>query len=83
MLGCEPTLRGRGCDVGPHHRIVAATAISLGWRVAATGDVGHFEWIAGLDVVGCVEATLSDRVSRSGAKSGFQSGGTEGTAFEA
>ena len=39
-----------GSDVGPHDRIVAATAISLGWRVA-TGNVRHFERIAGLDVV--------------------------------
>jgi predicted nucleic acid-binding protein len=39
-----------GSDVGPHDRMVAATAISLGWRVA-TGNVRHFERIAGLDVV--------------------------------
>lgn len=39
-----------GSDVGPHDRIVAATAISLGWRVA-TGNVRHFERIAGLEVV--------------------------------
>ncbi len=39
-----------GSDVGPHDRIVAATAISLGWRVA-TANVRHFERIPGLDVV--------------------------------
>ena len=39
-----------GSDVGPHDRIVAATAISIGWRVA-TANVRHFERIAGLDVV--------------------------------
>lgn len=39
-----------GSDVGAHDRIVAATAISLGWRVA-TANVRDFERIAGLDVV--------------------------------
>lgn len=39
-----------GSDVGPHDRIVAATAISLGWQVA-TANVRHFGRIAGLDVV--------------------------------
>jgi tRNA(fMet)-specific endonuclease VapC len=39
-----------GSDVGPHDRIVAATAISLGWRVA-TANVRHFARIPGLDVV--------------------------------
>jgi tRNA(fMet)-specific endonuclease VapC len=39
-----------GSDVGPHDRIVAAIAISLGWRVA-TANVRHFERIRGLDVV--------------------------------
>jgi tRNA(fMet)-specific endonuclease VapC len=39
-----------GSDVGPHDRIVAATAISLGWRVA-TANVRHFDRIRGLDVV--------------------------------
>lgn len=37
-------------DIGPHDRIVAATAISLGWRVA-TANMRHFERIPGLDVV--------------------------------
>jgi tRNA(fMet)-specific endonuclease VapC len=39
-----------GSDVGPHDRIVAATAISLGWKVA-TANVRHFGRIAGLSVV--------------------------------
>jgi tRNA(fMet)-specific endonuclease VapC len=39
-----------GSDVRPHDRIVAATAISLGWRVA-TANVRHFARIPGLDVV--------------------------------
>jgi tRNA(fMet)-specific endonuclease VapC len=39
-----------GSDIGPHDRLVAATAISLGWRVA-TANVRHFERIPGLQVV--------------------------------
>lgn len=39
-----------GSDVGPHDRIVAATAISLGWQVA-TANIRHFGRITGLDVV--------------------------------
>lgn len=39
-----------GSDIGPHDRLVAATAISLGWRVA-TANRRHFERIAGLEVV--------------------------------
>lgn len=39
-----------GSDVGAHDRIVAATAISLGWRVA-TANVRHFERVPGLDVI--------------------------------
>ncbi|HVB00033.1 MAG TPA: PIN domain-containing protein [Acidimicrobiales bacterium] len=39
-----------GADVGPHDRLVAATAISIGWRVA-TANVRHFERIAGLEVI--------------------------------
>lgn len=39
-----------GSDVGPHDRMVAATAISLGWRVA-TANLRHFGRIAGLDLV--------------------------------
>jgi tRNA(fMet)-specific endonuclease VapC len=44
------SLAKAGSDVGPHDRIVAAAAISLGWRVA-TANVRHFERIPGLDVV--------------------------------
>lgn len=43
-------LAAQGADVGPHDRIVAASAISLGWRVA-TANTRHFERIRGLDVV--------------------------------
>ena len=37
-------------DMGAHDRVVAATAIAAGWRVA-TGNTRHFERIPGLDVV--------------------------------
>lgn len=43
-------LMAAGTNVGPHDRIIAATAISLGWRVA-TANVRHFERIPGLEVV--------------------------------
>lgn len=43
-------LASSGTDVGAHDRLVAATAISLGWRVA-TANVRHFERIPGLEVV--------------------------------
>ena len=43
-------LAKRGLDVGPHDRIVAASALAMGWRVA-TGNVRHFERIPGLEVV--------------------------------
>jgi predicted nucleic acid-binding protein len=39
-----------GADVGAHDRIVAATAISLGWRVA-TANTRHFDRITGIDVI--------------------------------
>jgi tRNA(fMet)-specific endonuclease VapC len=39
-----------GVDVGAHDRLVAATAITAGWRVA-TANVRHFERVPGLDVV--------------------------------
>jgi tRNA(fMet)-specific endonuclease VapC len=44
-------LAAAGLDVGPHDRIVAATAIAAGWRVA-TANVRHFERVPGLTVVG-------------------------------
>lgn len=43
-------LTAAGVDVGAHDRLVAATAISVGWRVA-TANVRHFDRIPGLDVV--------------------------------
>jgi tRNA(fMet)-specific endonuclease VapC len=43
-------LSAAGADVGPHDRLVAATAISLGWRVA-TANQRHFQRIPGLDVI--------------------------------
>jgi tRNA(fMet)-specific endonuclease VapC len=42
-------LAAAGTDVGAHDRIVAATAVSVGWRVA-TADTRHFERIPGLSV---------------------------------
>lgn len=43
-------LASTGTDVGAHDRIVAATAIAAGWRVA-TANVRHFERVPGLDVI--------------------------------
>lgn len=43
-------LAGTGKDVGAHDRIVAATAITAGWRVG-TANTRHFDRIAGLDVI--------------------------------
>jgi tRNA(fMet)-specific endonuclease VapC len=43
-------LAAAGADVGAHDRIVAATAIASGWRVA-TANLRHFDHIPGLDVV--------------------------------
>jgi tRNA(fMet)-specific endonuclease VapC len=43
-------LASAGVDVGAHDRLVAATAITAGWRVA-TANVRHFERVPGLDVV--------------------------------
>jgi tRNA(fMet)-specific endonuclease VapC len=43
-------LASSGIDVGAHDRLVAATAITAGWRVG-TANVKHFERIPGLDVV--------------------------------
>jgi tRNA(fMet)-specific endonuclease VapC len=39
-----------GTDIGPHDRMVAATAVASGWRVATT-NVRHFQSIPGLAVV--------------------------------
>jgi tRNA(fMet)-specific endonuclease VapC len=43
-------LASAGTDVGAHDRIVAATAIAAGWRVA-TANVRHFGRVPGLNVV--------------------------------
>jgi tRNA(fMet)-specific endonuclease VapC len=43
-------LASAGVDIGPHDRLVAATAIAAGWRIG-TANVRHFERILGLDVV--------------------------------
>ena len=39
-----------GTDVGAHDRLVAATAITAGWRVG-TANIRHFDRIPDLDVV--------------------------------
>jgi tRNA(fMet)-specific endonuclease VapC len=39
-----------GTDIGPHDRLVAATAIAKGWRVA-TANVRHFERVPGLNTI--------------------------------
>jgi tRNA(fMet)-specific endonuclease VapC len=43
-------LAATGQDVGPHDRLVAATALTAGWRVG-TASLRHFDRIAGLDIV--------------------------------
>jgi tRNA(fMet)-specific endonuclease VapC len=43
-------LAAAGRDVGAHDRLVAATAIAIGWRVG-TANTRHFEPIRGIDVV--------------------------------
>jgi tRNA(fMet)-specific endonuclease VapC len=43
------SLAASGTDVGAHDRIVAATAVSVGWRVG-TANTRHFERIPGLSV---------------------------------
>ncbi len=39
-----------GSDIGPHDRLVAATAVAKGWRVA-TANLRHFERVPGLTTV--------------------------------
>lgn len=39
-----------GAEVGAHDRLIAATAMSVGWRVG-TANMRHFDPIPGLDVV--------------------------------
>jgi tRNA(fMet)-specific endonuclease VapC len=43
-------LAATGQDVGPHDRLVAATALTAGWRVG-TANLRHFDRIAGLDTL--------------------------------
>jgi tRNA(fMet)-specific endonuclease VapC len=43
-------LASSGTEVGAHDRLVAATAMSVGWRVA-TANIRHFDRVPGLDVV--------------------------------
>lgn len=43
-------LAAAGRDVGPHDRLVAATAISAGWQVA-TANLRHFNQVPGLHVI--------------------------------
>jgi tRNA(fMet)-specific endonuclease VapC len=43
-------LSAAGTDIGPHDRLVAATAIAAGWRVA-TANTRHFAPVPGLEVV--------------------------------
>jgi tRNA(fMet)-specific endonuclease VapC len=40
-------LAAHGIDIGPHDRIVAATAMAMGWRLG-TANVRHFNRISGL-----------------------------------
>jgi tRNA(fMet)-specific endonuclease VapC len=43
-------LAAAGQDVGAHDRLVAATAITAGWRVG-TANLRHFDRIDGLDIL--------------------------------
>lgn len=43
-------LAATGQNVGPHDRLVAATAITAGWRVG-TANTRHFDRIDGLDIL--------------------------------
>jgi tRNA(fMet)-specific endonuclease VapC len=43
-------LAAGGIDIGAHDRVVAATALAIGWRVA-TANVRHYHGIPGLEVV--------------------------------
>jgi tRNA(fMet)-specific endonuclease VapC len=42
-------LASSGADVGAHDRLVAATALSAGWRVG-TANIRHFDRISGLEM---------------------------------
>jgi tRNA(fMet)-specific endonuclease VapC len=43
------SLASTGADIGAHDRIVAATAVSIGWRIASA-NTRHFERVPGLNV---------------------------------
>jgi tRNA(fMet)-specific endonuclease VapC len=43
-------LASSGAEVGAHDRLVAATALSAGWRIA-TANIRDFNRIPGLDVI--------------------------------
>ncbi|HSZ03943.1 MAG TPA: PIN domain-containing protein [Solirubrobacteraceae bacterium] len=43
-------LAASGTEVGAHDRLVAATAMSAGWRVG-TANMRHFERVPGLDMM--------------------------------
>ena len=43
-------LASTGADIGAHDRLIAATAMAIGWRVA-TANVDHFARVPGLEVV--------------------------------
>jgi tRNA(fMet)-specific endonuclease VapC len=44
------SLASSGTEVGAHDRLVAATALSAGWRVG-TANIRHFNQIPGLDTM--------------------------------
>lgn len=48
--GLWAELAASGAEIGAHDRLVAATALSSGWRVG-TANVRHFDRVSGLDVV--------------------------------
>ncbi len=43
-------LASSGAEVGAHDRLVAATAMSAGWRIG-TANIRHFNRIPGLDIL--------------------------------
>jgi len=49
-----------GADIGPHDRLVAATAITAGWRIG-TANTRHFDRVRGLSVI---EVRLAARFPR-------------------
>ncbi|APE36814.1 hypothetical protein BOX37_26005 [Nocardia mangyaensis] len=47
--GVWADLTNRGQEIGAHDVLIAATAMSIGWRIA-TANTRHFDRIPGLDV---------------------------------